>query len=398
MKILILHRVPFHKIQYDRGIDHEKHDVVYVGTSESLENIPETLRCIKIVRAGIRSTSAEVIQLLKGETFDKVISLSEYELLEAALIREALGVQGSSYQQISLVRDKMLMKQAVMRKGIRTPLHESCTEMTVGAWSGKTVVKPVSGASSQNVTVHLTKQDAISFVNTQAKAGTLDPESYEIEEFINGPILHIDGLIHEGNLLSILASRYIGTCLGFAKGLPLGSVQLDPDPALFAWSRECLQAVEISDGAFHLEVIQTESGPVFLEVGARVGGADVVDTFELATGIHLPSVELKILTGEKIDRAALTAGSLDRKFGWFVFPGHHFRPIFGGAGGAQEFRDDPRIVRWNELKAGSPLPRNITYQSREVPVAGIAVDGDSSHLELFFKALFQRVKILDLAA
>ena len=59
-----------------------------------------------------------------------------------------------------------------------------------------------------------------------------------------------------------------------------------------------LAAVGIRNGSFHLEAIEAPDALVFLEVGNRVGGADVVATFELATGVHLPSEELRILIGD----------------------------------------------------------------------------------------------------
>src|SRR5262245_8879028 len=122
MKILILHRIPYHKIQYERGIDHSLHDVVYVGTAAALDNIPKELRCTKIVRPGAQSASQEILKMAGNgliNTPDLVISLSEYELLEAARVREALGVPGPSFDQVCLVRDKILMKEAVARAGIR---------------------------------------------------------------------------------------------------------------------------------------------------------------------------------------------------------------------------------------------------------------------------------------
>ncbi|MBN3752942.1 hypothetical protein G3N95_08300 [Paraburkholderia sp. Tr-20389] len=130
-------------------------------------------------------------------------------------------------------------------------------------------------------------------------AETNGAEAYQLEEFIAGDVLHFDGLVVDGNIVTITASRYIGTCLGFAQGRPLGSHHVPLTPEMHCWSARVLDAVGIRQGSFHLEAIETpDCAPVFLEVANRVGGADVVATFELATGVHLPSEELRILTGE----------------------------------------------------------------------------------------------------
>jgi hypothetical protein len=89
MRILILHRIPYHKIDYHLGIDHDRHDVCYIGTEKSLATIPASLPCKQLLRPGIDRASDEVIAIIKSLdiTFDRVLSLSEYELLDAARVR-----------------------------------------------------------------------------------------------------------------------------------------------------------------------------------------------------------------------------------------------------------------------------------------------------------------------
>src|SRR5688500_12293778 len=111
MKILILHRIPYHKIKYHLGINHDRHDVTYVATRAALGNLPNTLRCTKLERPGIGRVSDEVIAIARAQErhFDRVISLSEYELLDAARVREALGVAGPGIEDVLKVRDKLVM-------------------------------------------------------------------------------------------------------------------------------------------------------------------------------------------------------------------------------------------------------------------------------------------------
>jgi hypothetical protein len=157
-----------------------------------------------------------------------------------------------------------------------------------------------------------------------------------------------------------------------------------------------LTAVGIRNGSFHLEAID-DGDLVFLEVGNRVGGADVVPTFELATGVHLSSEELRILIDGVPSRpfgATLPHTQTDGHWhGWFVFPGHAGRFVEGGAyrriGGVDAFRDDPAVVRWTELAAGAALRPRVTYSAHEAPLAGIVAHVDWRESRAWIEALFQ---------
>ena len=405
MNILILHRIPYHKIDYHRSIDHRQYRVFYLGTDEALQTIPAELPCERVSRPGKEPPAKEAVAALKAHgleatRFDRVISLSEYELLDAAAVREALGAPGPRYDEVLMVRHKVRMKDAIVRAGIRAPRHLLASAAIEGGaaaipWQGRTVLKPVDGASSENVlTFDSAAQTLAALLDGSHGIAKLDPARFEIEEFIEGDIIHFDGLAIAGEPYAMLASRYVGTCLGFATGAPLGSIHFDADPALQRWAADCVRAVGIKDSTFHLEVILTATGPVFLEIGARVGGADVVDCFERATGLHLPSLELAVLIGSPSAALSSPPPRPRRKLGWFVFPGHHLEAEYGEARGVEAFLKHPNVARTNVLAPTAPLPRKITYQAQEVPFAGV-VEGDTTEeLEALVRDIFARVEIV----
>ncbi len=402
MKILVLHRIPYHKIEYARGIDHEAHDVTYVGTAEIIATLPEWLRCERIERPGKGDVVEETLAAVQDREFDKVISLSEYELIAASRVRQALGIAGPKEEVVLKVRDKVIMKEAVAAAGIRVPRFLRCDkwlnakDRAALAWTGPTILKPVDGASSENVVLFVDFDDMV----VRMEAGTLPvthfkADRYEMEEYVAGPILHIDGLMRDGMLGVGLVSQYLGTCLDYANGKPLGSFQWDDveSSQLLPWAEIILKAVGLRDGAFHLEAILTDDGPVFLEVGARVGGADVVNTFEMATGIHLPSAELRLILRDPNMPVSFAGKPQRDRFGWFVFPGHHLQEGGCQIMGAQRFRSHANTVRWFELKADAKLPRTITYHAHLVPVAGILKGRDSEQLRRAMKDVFETVLI-----
>jgi hypothetical protein len=157
---------------------------------------------------------------------------------------------------------------------------------------------------------------------------------------------------------------------------------------------EVLESVQIRNGSFHLEAIESGHELVFLEVGHRVGGADVVATFELATGVHMPSEELGLLIGAAFSGPRPAVPDPNRWHGWFVYPGHHAGvETFAGFDGIEAFRNSPSVVTWNELAVGTNLRRDITYSAHEAPLAGIVVTHSPEATREWIEALFARARI-----
>lgn len=390
MHILVLHRVPDSLVRYTEALDHRTHEVVYVGTPDRMETMPVGVPARRLQRPGTGDTAAEVLTAVAGlPSFDIVIALSEYDLLPAGRVREALGVPGQTEDEVLPARDKLVMKAAAQAAGVRVPRSASAAAAGTPGWDGPTVLKPLAGASSEGVRVFPSPAAAL----RAGRDGDTPAGELEIEEFIEGPIVHVDGILADSRPVAVQASRYVGTCLGYAEGAPLGSVQIDTDPGLVEWTLGCLAAVGISTGPFHLELIETADGPVFLEVGARFGGADVVDTFELATGVRLPAAQLRLLVDGSAGMSADRRPGPDERYGWFVWPGHTLGAAFCRVRGTDRFRDDPLVWRWVERPSDEPVAQVITYADAHVPLAGVLGPGRSTDLEQLLQALFSTVRV-----
>ncbi|MEO3787451.1 hypothetical protein ABGB12_29340 [Actinocorallia sp. B10E7] len=394
MRILVMHRIPDSFARYAQNIDHERHEVTYVSAADRVATLPQGVRARFVERPGTGDTAREVLEAVAGLPVpDLVIAMSEYDLLPAARVREALGTPGPREADVLPVRDKVVMKAAVEAAGLRAPRYLPLGAALAGGesavpWKGRTVLKPLSGASSEGVSEHPTVAAAL-------KAGrSVDAADHEIEEFVEGPVIHLDGLMADGDLHSVLASRYLGTCLSYAReGTPLGSVQIDTPPDLADWARDCLRAVGVLDGPFHLEAILSGEGPVFLEVGARPGGADIVDAFELATGVHLQSAQVLQLVGETAGLPPARTPGPDGMYGFFVIPGHTLGSRYCRISGEERFRDDPLVHRWVQRAPDEPVKDTITYADFDIPVAGVIGPASSEVLEGFLTELFATIRV-----
>jgi hypothetical protein len=384
MKVLILHRVDYAKIDYHTGIDHELHDVVYVGTEKKLSGIPPGLRCKQLVRADLGERVYEsVLSALEGHSqeFDRIISLSEDELLEAARLRDRLHVPGPSYEDARLVRDKVAMKHAVVAAGIDAPrfvplasLHGAPTKTP---WTGRTVLKPTHGSGSEDVVIFATAAactQAIASRSTGVQA--LDREepalgAYEVEEYIEGNIAHFDGLVRNGRVVAVIGSRCIGTCERYINNHPVGTYQIEADPAHAAWVQRVISAVRLQNGAFHLEAFEAARGLVFLEIGNRVGGGGVSQATSLAWDADFQRFELELLIGDcGSDLGALQQRG--RYYGWYVFPGHCYADgQWFAPEGLGHFRADPRVVHWYQCEAAQTFDPKPDFSLQALPFAGI---------------------------
>ena len=396
MRLLVLHRITHKLVRYADGIDHLAHEVTYIGTRDRLATLPATLPCTRIERPGIADTATEVFEAVaNGPRPDLVIALSEYDLMAAAEVREALDVPGDRVADVVPVRDKVAMKRAVAAAGIRVPRFRPMAAVLAGGdvpWSGPTVLKPVDGAASEHVHIFDSLAAAMGTIGREGLPGGAGADGFEIEEFIEGPILHIDGMVIDSRPAVIQASRYVGTCLGYLSGKPFGSVQIDTPPALVAWTTTCLEAVGIRSGLFHLEAIESPDGVVFMEVGARFGGADTVDSFELGTGVHLPSAWLQVLTDGTVDHIAPRPASAENRYGYFIWPGHHL----GGTcriRDEEHFRTSPLVTRWVQRTPGERITTAVSFSDADVPLAGLVGGAPTPVLERFLSDLFRTVQV-----
>ncbi|AYG82518.1 L-arginine-specific L-amino acid ligase [Streptomyces hundungensis] len=389
MKILIIHQVPYRKIAYHRGVDHDRHEVTYIGRARDIREVPDELRCVRLVLddgedlvAGITARTSP------ADGYDKVLSLSEFGILEAARVRAHLGLPGPARDVLERVRDKVAMKRALAGSGIRHPRFVAAPPADgVLPWSGRTVLKPRQGASSEGVLVLDSAQEAVSVHGALPR-----PEEYQLEEHIDGAILHADGLLKDGRLFELSVSRYVNKPVQYADGTPLGSHQIPVTEEHRRFVDGVVEALGIDEGCIHLELFHTaDDSFVFLEIANRVGGAGVVTAHERHTGIHLPSHEIAVRLGTDRPKSQAPSG---RYHGWLAFPGHHLPQDHGHRIEVpRALREHPCVERVHVLAPGDPLPDHITYQEWEVPVFIEASHPDPEVLGAFLRACAEAVTV-----
>jgi len=220
-----------------------------------------------------------------------------------------------------LFTDKVAMKGAVTAAGLRAPRYQECGAITdiagfAAQQSYPLILKPIIGAASRGVHAVLSRTALVQLLHS------IDISDYQCEEYIAGTVLHVDGIASCGEIGYLVASRYINNCLAYNSGVPLGSVFIDEDALtarIRSFTQRVLTTLGLTEGAFHLELILSETDElVFLELNARVGGAEITFLMRDLFGIDLVGAWVQLqLSGEYRIPAANTCTDVG---GWLLVP------------------------------------------------------------------------------
>ncbi|UUN26971.1 acetyl-CoA carboxylase biotin carboxylase subunit family protein [Streptomyces sp. FIT100] len=313
--------------RYEEFIDHDRHKVSYVVDALGEEGVlaaPSTIA--SLVRVDdvndFASLRAAVLKITEHVgSVDQLIALSEFTLEIAARVREDLGLPGPTPAEVAVYRDKVRMKQVLAEAGVRVPRFAACEDAErsrafAASCGYPVIVKPVDGAAS--IGVHRVDDEAA----LAQLLPTLDLGRYEVEEFVEGAVYHVDGFVDEHARIRFQAvSRYVNDCLAFGTGSPLGSVIVQRSGLrnrIEEFAGRCVSALGMSTTPFHLELFVTPSDElVFLEIGGRVGGSEVPHLLNKLFDVNLFETWLRALAGERIwlpDKPADPSG------GWLVLP------------------------------------------------------------------------------
>lgn len=285
--VLVIHRWRDRYALYADYIDHRAHRVTYVTTELGRESVPAAAAAVVTVPA--TDDLAAVCEAVTGlaERFgppERLVALNEGDLDVAAQVRERFGIAGQKPAELAVYRDKLVMCRRVAAAGLPVPAFAAAPDVGAVREFGRAhgwplIVKPRRGTASRGV-IRLNGEDDLGLLEA---AGVLDAEPHLVQSFVDAPILHIDGLWAGNELGGWTASRYINSCADFAQGVFLGSVEED-DPELLAavgaFAAEVGAALGPAPCVFHLESfvgVAPDGGPslIFLECGARVGGAEI---------------------------------------------------------------------------------------------------------------------------
>lgn len=215
----------------------------------------------------------------------RILTNDEYFLGHAALLRERFSIPGPDHAAILPFINKLRMKEVMSKGGVPVPRavpflperHERegedyCRELAERL-GFPIFAKQVDSAGSERIAKLADAQALARWC--QQHAGV---SNYELDEFLDGDLYHVDALVYRGEVRSLYLCRYSHPNAEFINGKPVGSLPLSPeDPLharLVAFNHQVFRALgQVPDGATHLELFHTRDDRlVFLEIAARAPG------------------------------------------------------------------------------------------------------------------------------
>lgn len=236
-----------------------------------------------------------VSYLARTRVFDRIVALDDFDVEVGAMLREHLRIPGMGETTAHYFRDKLAMRMKAQEAGIAVPefIHvlnhvrlRNFMERVPGPW----VLKPRSLAGSLGIK-KVQNQDE--FWPLLDALGDMQSH-YLLERFIPGDIFHVDTIVYEKEVLFAIASGYgcppmevwYGGGIFTTRVIERDSVDARN---LLAENEKVLAALGMIRGISHTEFIKgREDGRIyFLETSARVGGANISDLVEAASGVNL---------------------------------------------------------------------------------------------------------------
>ena len=235
-----------------------------------------------------------VSYIARTRAIDRVVPLDDFDVETAAALREHLRIPGMGDTTARYFRDKLAMRVKARDHGVLVPEfvhalnHEHIREFT-GRVAPPWVLKPRSEASAVGI-----KKVASADELWPLLEGLGDRQSfYLIEQFIPGDIFHVDSVVWDREPVFTAVSKYGQPPMTVAHGGGVFMTRTVPGEspeaqALGTLNRELLRTLGLVRGVTHTEFIQGGDGRYyFLETAARVGGANIAETVEAATGVNL---------------------------------------------------------------------------------------------------------------
>jgi biotin carboxylase len=246
-----------------------------------------------------------VSYLARNETIDVIVPLDDFDLETAAALREHLRVPGMGETTTRHFRDKLAMRMQAQQAGIDVPEFVHALNRTALTDYMKRVpapwlLKPRFEASATGIKKINTPDELWPALDALG-----DRQSFHLlEHYIPGDIFHVDSIVSEREIVFVNASRYGHPPLDVAHGGGIFTTRtLANDStdarALFEMNARVLSAMGLLRGVSHTEFIKARADGrfYFLETAARVGGANIVELVEAATGVNLWAEWAKIETG-----------------------------------------------------------------------------------------------------
>ncbi|GIP65343.1 hypothetical protein J32TS6_38980 [Virgibacillus pantothenticus] len=245
----------------------------------------------------------------KHGQFSSIVTTYEHTVLSAAMIRTRFNIPGIKESEAIFLRNKYKMKEKIFDSGILTPnftlvdvdtYHEEITQFL--REYGKIVIKPINQAASYGVLITQEIVEATNHIEMLIQNNS----EVLIEEYLEHPIMHFDGVIQENEMKFFSVSKKIGNCYDYVSnnGDLCTIIQSDSELVRKAqyFTKRVLEVFKIDSLVFHLEVFADNEEFHFLEIAGRYPGGGISKLIKRAYDFDLVKASYLFDTQKEIIR------------------------------------------------------------------------------------------------
>ncbi|ROQ24565.1 biotin carboxylase [Streptomyces sp. PanSC19] len=320
------------------------------------------------------------------QPFTRVGTFGERDQDRAAAVAAALGLPCHSPQTIAYVHDKDAMRRRLAELGVdETPGGRVADVAELRAFLAQhgtpCVVKPVQGAGSFGVSVVRSAEEAeAAFARAAADFEVIPDAGVLVERFHEGPQFSVEAFSEDGEHEILAVTRKFSDPVGFVELGHVVPAELSPEQtdAVHGYVRRLLDALDITYGVTHTEVVLTAAGPRVIETHVRLAGDEIPYLVHDVTGVDLVDCVVRQTLGQPVladIRKTLADPSVDRspEAIWFAVP--QARGTLARIGGLDEAAARPGVVAAEALlDAGDVLGDLDSSESRAAFVRARGAD------------------------
>lgn len=225
-------------------------------------------------------------------TFHRFVALDDFDVEKTAALREHFRMPGMGVTTAHYFRDKLAMRLKAKEEGINVPAFTDLfTNDAINHYADTVsppwLIKPRMEASATGIKKIHSKEELWDVVNSLGD----ERDAYLLEKFAPGDVYHVDGLNNNGKVVFSRVSKYLDTPFEVAHGGGIFrsascKTGTEEEKALKVMNQKVMQAFGMQYGASHTEFIRSKATGeyFFLETSSRVGGANLAEMVQYASG------------------------------------------------------------------------------------------------------------------
>ncbi|WP_331621327.1 ATP-grasp domain-containing protein [Streptomyces sp.] len=267
---------------------------------------------VRVIALGPDASEAEWVRWARAvharDPFTAVAAYGERDQDHCAAIGRALTLPAHTPATVTLVYHKEAMRRRLREAGVDPTASARVVDLAearrfVAAHGLPCIVKPVTGAGSSGVAL-VSHDSELEPALVRAAGGVegLPDAGVLMEQYHRGRELSVEAFSHRGDHQVVaVTAKYTDPVtfveLGHVVPAPIGREDAE---ALHALVPRVLDALGVTFGPTHTEVVLTAQGPRVIETHIRLAGDDIPLLVHSATGVDLVDCTVRQTLGEDV--------------------------------------------------------------------------------------------------